>query len=168
MGICESCKKQPATFHLTNLTREGQKIEKHLCEQCAVNQGLVQIQKQPYVNEIVENFVKDAKGIASAIGNLVCENCGISYLEFRNQGLLGCADDYEVFKEVLGPLLERAQDGATHHTGKTPCSLDASSATGAARQEIRVLKRQLADAVAAEDYERAAELRDRIESLESA
>ena len=40
-------------------------------------------------------------------------------------------------------------------------------AVRSAQQEIRRLKRQLDEAVAAEDYERAAELRDSIRALEA-
>lgn len=163
MGLCESCKKEPATFHLTNLTRDGQKIEKHLCERCAIEQGLIQVQKPAFSHEVLESFVKATKGAAAAAAHLVCEHCGTSYLEFRNEGLLGCPKDYDVFRDLLVPLLERAHDGATHHTGKTPRSLGTPRIS---QQQIQQLKRQLADAVAAEDYERAAALRDRIATLE--
>lgn len=161
-GMCESCKKEAATFHLTNLTREGQKEEQHLCEGCAIEQGLIQVQKPAYAHDVLENFMKSAKGEAASMANAVCETCGISYLEFRNQGLLGCPDDYDVFREMLLPLLERAHE-ATHHTGKAPRSLGTGRTS---QQQIQQLKRKLADAVAAEDYERAAELRDRIDKLE--
>ena len=162
MGLCEHCKKAQATFHLTNISRDGEKIERHLCERCAVEEGLVQVHKPS--TELLENFIAAAKSASSESVNLICEECGISYVEFRNQGLLGCPKDYDTFKEVLSPLIERAHDGATHHTGKAPGSLGAARTT---QQEARRLSRQLAEAVAAEDYERAAELRDRIQTLES-
>lgn len=164
MGLCEHCKKAQATFHLTNITREGEKIERHLCERCAVEEGLVQVHKPNFNAEILENFIAAAKSASSADLDLVCEECGISYVEFRNQGLLGCPKDYDAFKEVLLPLIERAHDGETHHIGKSPASLGATRTT---QQEIRRLKRQLDEAVTAEDYERAAELRDRISALEA-
>jgi len=164
MGLCEHCKKAQATFHLTNISRDGEKIERHLCERCAVDEGLVQVHKPSFTAEILENFIATAKSVATESTNLVCEECGISYVEFRNQGLLGCPNDYEAFKEALSPLIERAHDGATHHAGKSPKSLGATRIT---QQEIRRLKRQLDEAIAAEDYERAAELRDRIRTLET-
>ena len=163
MGLCERCKKTQATFHLTNISREGEKLERHLCEHCAVEEGLVQVHKSSLHTEMLENFLASAKSPSSADTNLVCGECGISYVEFRNQGLLGCPNDYDAFKEVLQPLIERAHNGSKHHTGKTPKSLGLSRTT---QQETRRLKRQLSEAVAAEDYERAAELRDRISTLE--
>jgi protein arginine kinase activator len=165
MGLCERCKKAQATFHLTNIEPSGEKIERHLCERCAVEAGLLQLQKPAVnLNELIESFVGGGKESSSALSNLVCEECGISYVEFRNHGLLGCPRDYDAFKEPLGKLLERAHDGATHHAGKVPKSLGAARTT---QQDIHRLKRQLADAIAAEDYERAAELRDRIRELET-
>jgi protein arginine kinase activator len=164
VGLCERCKKSQATFHLHNISPDGDKSETHLCERCAIEEGLVQLHKPTASQDVVESFIKGAKGSAAAMKNLVCESCGISYLEFRNQGLLGCPKDYDVFRELLTPLLERAHDGATHHVGKAPRSLGRTRTT---QQEIRHLRRRLQEAVTAEDYERAAELRDRIQALET-
>lgn len=164
MGLCERCKKAQATFHLTNLEPTGAKVERHLCERCAAEEGLVPVNKPAVnINEILESFVAGGKAGAAALSNLACDECGISYVEFRNQGLLGCPKDYDVFREPLARLIERAHDGATHHVGKTPKS---TGARRAPQQDIRRLKRQLEDAVQGEDYERAAKLRDAIRELE--
>lgn len=166
MGLCERCRKAQATFHMTNIEPAGAKKERHLCERCAVEEGLMQVAKPGIdIKDMLEMFLPGAKGAAGNLSGLVCENCGISYVEFRNQGLLGCPDDYDVFEEPLKKLLERAHNGGTHHTGKSPKSLGAPRASVA---DLRRLKRELADAVAAEDYERAADLRDRIRTLEGA
>ena len=164
MGLCERCKKAKATFHLTNIERSGEKVERHLCDRCAGEEGLLQSPKTTIdLNEILENFIAGSKAGSADLSSLVCDECGISYIEFRNQGLLGCAKDYEIFKEQVGRLLERTHDGATHHTGKSPKS---AGTVHKPQQDIRRLKRQLDEAVTAEDYERAAELRDRIQELE--
>jgi protein arginine kinase activator len=164
MELCERCKKSQATFHMTNIDVSGMKQERHLCERCAIEEGLMQVAKQPVnINDLLESFLASGKAGASSLSNLVCEECGITYVEFRNHGLLGCPHDYDRFEEVLVKLLERAHDGATHHTGKAPKSLGAPRS---ALQDVRRLKRRLAEAVAAEDYERAAQLRDQIRQLE--
>lgn len=165
MGFCERCKKAQATFHLTQIEGNGEKIERHLCEQCALEEGLLQMQK-PTVNvqDVLESFVASAKDGPGPSSDLICGNCGMSYVEFRNQGLLGCPDDYDVFREALAPLIERAHDGANSHTGKTPQSLGQPRTT---QQDLRKLRRQLEDAIRAEDYERAAKLRDRLQELDS-
>lgn len=161
MGLCERCKKAQATYHLTNLDRSGGKSERHLCDRCAGEEGLLQTGKPSIdLHEILENFVSGSKG--ADLANLVCSECGISYVEFRNQGLLGCPADYEVFKEQLHRLLERTH-GATQHVGKSP---KAAGVANKPQHDIHRLKRQLDEAVAAEDYERAARIRDRIRELE--
>ena len=166
MGLCERCKKAKATFHLTNIERSGAKVERHLCDRCASEEGLLPTAKGTVdLNELLENFIASSKAGGADLSGLVCEQCGISYVEFRNQGLLGCANDYETFKEQIGRLLERTHDGGTQHAGKTPKSL---GTVRKPQHDIRRLKRQLEEAVAAEDYERAAELRDRIRELEKA
>jgi protein arginine kinase activator len=165
MGLCERCKKAQATFHLTNIEPGGEKVEHHLCDRCAAEEGLLQTAKAPVdLNQILESFIAGSKAGSAELGRLMCEECGISYVEFRNQGLLGCANDYKVFGEQIARLLERTHAGATHHTGKVPKSL--GTQVTKPQNDIRRLRRQLDDAVAAEDYERAAELRDRIRELE--
>jgi len=165
MGLCERCKKSQATFHLTNIDSAGNKSEHHLCEHCALEAGLVSVQK-PAVNitEILGSLVAGGKTAASTLSNLVCEKCGISYIEFRNRGLLGCANDYEVFHEPLTKLLMRIQDGASHHLGKAPKSQGAEHKPK--QQDLRLLRKRLSEAIKAEDYERAAELRDQIAELD--
>ncbi len=166
MGLCERCKKAQATFHLTNIDRSGSRSERHLCDRCAQEEGMLQQQKVSIdLNEVLETFIAGTKAGAADLSQLVCEQCGISYVEFRNQGLLGCPHDYDAFKEPLTRLLERTHGGATHHTGKAPKALGVSHKP---QEDIRRLKRQLDEAVAGEDYERAARLRDKIRELEGA
>jgi protein arginine kinase activator len=131
-----------------------------------MEEGLLQVQKPNVnVNDVLESFIESAHKTKGNLDELVCEQCGISYIEFRNHGLLGCAHDYDTFKDALGELIERAQDGNDHHVGKAPRS---TTKPKRPQQDLRRLKRQLNEAVAAEDYERAAELRDKIEKLEQA
>ncbi|RMF80347.1 MAG: hypothetical protein D6744_08350, partial [Planctomycetota bacterium] len=118
--LCDLCKKAKATLHLTDIRPDGQKIARHLCEPCAMEKGLLQLQKPSVTEEQLTAFVKIESGASAAVRGLVCEHCGISFVEFRNHGTLGCPHDYELFRDVLVPLLRRAHDGATHHTGKAP------------------------------------------------
>lgn len=163
MGLCERCKKATATFHITKIDPGGEKYERHLCERCSVEEGHIHVHKAPQVPETLEGFIS-MKVSVQQLGNLVCNECGLSYLEFRNQGPLGCPNDYDAFQDALAPLLERAHDGGTHHIGKAPRSAGAQRVAG---HELLQLRKQLEEAVAAEDYERAAGLRDRIRKLEA-
>ena len=92
-----------------------------------------------------------------------CEACGLTFAEFRKSGLMGCSACYKAFESQVGPLIERAHEGGTHHIGKIPRRAGAS----VERQErITLLRRQLSDAIEAEQYERAADLRDQIRRFE--
>src|SRR5690348_16570521 len=95
---CDNCNKT-ATVHLTEI-KGGKKIEKHLCEQCAAqNEGLPVKSHMP-INELLTNFVMAHSGPHKEAGT-GCENCGITWAEFRQNGLLGCAHDYQVFEKDL-------------------------------------------------------------------
>ncbi len=161
--LCQRCKKRPATVHLTDIVN-NEKLEKHLCDQCAQEANLTLKSHTP-INELLASFVMQQAG-AQELAELSCDECGLTFVEFRNNGLLGCPNDYDVFEEALIPLLERAHgEGATHHVGKTPKGQ--TQETGRRQRDLLHLRRELSEAVDREDYERAAELRDQIKVLES-
>ena len=74
-----------------------------------------------------------------------CPVCGITFLQFRKQGRLGCPHDYVFFEKELEPLLVSIHD-QTQHIGKVPkrCPHGADQQT----QLIR-LRREMKEAVAA-------------------
>jgi protein arginine kinase activator len=168
---CDNCNKT-ATVHLTEI-RNGKKIEKHLCEQCAAqSEGMPTLGKghQP-INELLTQFVMAHSGLQKEV-NLTCEHCGVTWGEFRQQGLFGCEHDYEVFEKDLSPLLQRAHEGASHHIGKVPVRAGATGAPPARSRrkfvDLAKLRKELQRAVEVEDYERAARLRDQIRQAEEA
>jgi protein arginine kinase activator len=161
---CDNCNKQ-ATVHLTEI-RNGKKIEKHLCEQCAAqNEGLPVKSGHTPINELLTNFVLAHSGLQKETGH-ACDSCGISWAEFRQSGLFGCANDYNVFEKDLTPLLQRAHEGATHHVGKVPTRRGGTGVPMKKQMDVAKLRKELAKAVEAEDYERAAKLRDQIKEAE--
>lgn len=94
-----------------------------------------------------------------------CPTCGMTLAEFKQRGRFGCANDYEVFAAHIDPLLERIHDVTPpQHKGRMPRGQADTRATDKAR-ELAALKDQLENAVLAEDYERAATLRDRIAGI---
>ena len=50
---------------------------------------------------------------------LTCEDCGLPYTEFQENGLLGCPACYRCFGEALDRLLQEIH-GCTRHGGKQP------------------------------------------------
>ena len=75
---------------------------------------------------------------------------------------MGCNRCYEVFREHLEPTLRRIH-GNTVHTGKLPKK---GAGKIKLQRQIEQLKSELQAAVVNEQYEKAAELRDRIKELE--
>lgn len=162
---CDKCER-PATYHAVEIVK-GQKIEKHLCDECAAEDGLGIKSAHAPINELLTNFVKATGGSvepAAALG-LTCQDCGLTFSEFRDKSLLGCPGCYVAFEAPLVGLLERAHESGDHHVGKVP-----RRGGGASEQrqlQITRIRKRLDDAVEAEDYELAAQLRDDLSDLEA-
>lgn len=156
---CDKCDR-PATVHMTEISGD-QKIEKHLCEECAASEGIT-IKANVPITQLLEDFVL-ATTAGTEVAELQCDVCGLTFGEFRHAGVLGCPQDYDAFAKALVPMLERAHQGASRHIGKVP--LRAGSDQVRLNTILR-LRGELKNAVAAEDYERAAELRDRIKEAQ--
>lgn len=153
---CDSC-EQEATVHEVTI-KGGKKVERHLCESCAREAGIAVQAAQP-ISELITKFVMAHSGVRAEPRAPVCSECGLTFAEFRQNGTLGCAGCYNAFEESLSTLIERAHEGATHHVGKTP-----KRAGGAIDRQKRIvaLRKQLSEAIEAEQYERAAALRDEL------
>jgi protein arginine kinase activator len=161
---CDHCDK-PAVVHEVTV-KNGVKSEVHLCHEHALEAGVAMPTHQP-INQLLTQFVISQSGKGKSKPKTrskrkTCRNCGMTFAKFRQNGTLGCSDCYTAFEEHLAPLIERAQNGATHHRGKTPLRAGAS----VDRQLlVQQLVKELDQAVAAEQYERAAQLRDRLRNF---
>lgn len=156
---CDHCDKA-ATIHLTEIV-DGEKIEKHLCEDCAVSEGITVKANVP-ISQLLESFILQSSSEDEEHPEQ-CDVCGTTFAEFRSQGLLGCPHDYDAFEKSLTPLLERAHEGASQHIGKVPHRANDDQKKQNAMLRLRA---ELKAAITAEDYERAAVLRDQIKELE--
>lgn len=163
---CQKCAK-PATFHITDIIEKGKHQEFHFCDEHA-RQHLTPpeetVETSP-IGELAKKLAVAAPGMSrepTAADKQVCPVCQITFLEFRNSGRLGCPYDYEVFRDELMPLLESIH-GETRHSGKVP-----KRAPRNTQQQTTLiqLRNELKRAVAAEDYEAAAKLRDKIKDIE--
>jgi protein arginine kinase activator len=156
---CQKC-HNAATLHITEVLGDEQFEELHLCEQCA-NKYLYEPQQKGQGAKMASEQGGETDE-SSLFNQRECPSCGIKFVEFRNTGRLGCPHDYEEFREELSPLLENIH-GETKHCGKTPRRLPQSKQT---QSELIQLRNRLKQAVTKEDYEAAAQLRDRIRQLE--
>lgn len=162
---CQKCAK-PATFHITDIER-GKPREYHYCDEHA-RQHLTPVeeaQEPAPMSELAQKLIAKGTGgsrESSPADRQACPICQITFLEFRNSGRLGCPYDYEVFRDELMPLLENIHD-ETRHSGKVPKRAPRNSQQ---QTTLIQLRNDLKRAVAAEDYETAAHVRDKIKSIE--
>lgn len=165
MMQCQICNKNDATIHLTEIA-DGIRTEMHICEQCAAQQDIT-VKSHIPINELLSNLLAVAPSDEELSGppeqKVACPNCGFTLSQFRKEGVLGCPHDYEVFEKSLRPLIEKAHDGRTNHTGKIPSTTPSDTKK---QMELLKLRRQLDTAVQCEDYELAARLRDEIKQSE--
>jgi protein arginine kinase activator len=96
--------------------------------------------------------------------SLKCSKCGMDYNDFLKASRVGCAQCYQAFKPKLDPIIKRLHGNAEHH-GKVPVRVSSNLDVS---KEIEKLKNMLNEAVANEEYEDAAKLRDKIRNLEGA
>jgi protein arginine kinase activator len=92
-----------------------------------------------------------------------CTRCGATFQDFRETGRLGCSDCYRTFEPALRDLLRRLH-GSTHHLGERYAERE--PAADVAREQAAELREQLRLAVETENFELAAELRDRLRVVE--
>lgn len=169
---CEVC-GQEATVHVTAISG-GKREDHYFCETCAKERGEFNLFTP--TQQALESWIAGLTGMVAASPQGMgqgpmertqdprCPTCGMTFSQFARTGLLGCPDCYQALREPLMPVVRRMQ-GANPHTGKVP-----HSAGGEARRmaELRKLRETLAQAVAREQYEEAARLRDEIRRLDGA
>ena len=164
--LCENCKKRAANVHLTEIV-QNQKHEIHLCEECAQAKGVAikthieGLEIPEFFGQLARSQTPSAAGSESE-GQPRCEVCGLTFEAFRNIGKFGCPNDFVSFRKGLLGLLDRIH-GSTQHRGKVPSR---TTDRIAQQKELMQLRAELKQAVASEEYERAAELRDRVHTLE--
>ena len=167
--FCDECKKRSANVHITKIINND-KAELNLCEVCAkkyqqelglgfsfdsnffFHKFLAGLLEADCVNANAEQLTKDLK----------CEKCNTDYDRFQHSGRLGCARCYDIFVNRLNKLLKRVH-GSNKHGGKFPKRSGSDLRT---KQEIKSLRHKLQSLVSAEEFEKAAEVRDEIRKLE--
>jgi protein arginine kinase activator len=159
---CQIC-DNPASVHLSEVVNK-KKRELHLCEKCARERNLIpeppgpQLDLKALLNLLMNHPFSQAGSPGEATephSGFACEICGLTLAEFKAEGRLGCQHDYEALRVALEPLLERIHRSVAH-VGKAPRDV-----------RVREWRKQMQKAVAAEDYEEAARLRDLIRRAES-
>jgi len=95
--------------------------------------------------------------------DITCRGCGLPFATYRESLFLGCAECYDSFGEhLLGDL--RKLHGSTRHRGRVPKRFQSRITI---LQDIHQIRKQMEEAIQQENFELAAQLRDKIKSLEN-
>ena len=159
--LCDHCGERDASVHLTTIV-DNEVRQQHLCEKCAAERGVettVSVPKHPlsvFLQEVQQQAVPSTEA-----GK--CTFCGATMSDFRSTGRWGCAQCYTAFEPSMRELLRRVH-GHMKHGGRSyepPApALDEKSTI------LGELKERLRRAIESEQFEVAADLRDKIKVME--
>ena len=164
---CDHCGERPAAIHLTQIVNNSV-TTLHLCEVCAAEKGVqtgATVAKFP-LSDFLASMGKGAAGkLPAAADESPCAFCGATLKDFRETGRLGCPHCYASFEPHLRDLLRRLH-GSSQHVGEVYLPPHVAREEPAPPDRLGDLRDQLRRAVEAENFELAAELRDRIRVLD--
>lgn len=159
MKCCQPDCENEATVHLTEMANDQMK-KIDLCEKCAEEKGALDPKGFALADLLLG--LGASSEMEQVSEKLECPNCGFSHTDFKKSGRLGCSACYATFAEPLEGVLKQMHKG-TQHVGKAPKALRARLDFSKQRDK---LSEQLVRAIETEDYEKAAQLRDRLKELE--
>ena len=160
---CEQCGLEKAVVRLTQIENHETSTY-HLCEKCAAAKGVDSAQAHPTfpLTGFLAQLGDEPEEAHATDRTTQCSFCGLTFVDFREVGRLGCPHCYETFESYLRGLLRRVH-GGTQHVGKVYLPPDPTASD--VHKRLDVLRRKLERAVRGEDFERAAILRDEIHDL---
>lgn len=158
--LCQLCKKREATVHFTRIINQ-QKVEMYVCEQCARENSELKVNIHKLLSGIM-GIGTPADIEEAPFTTLKCESCGLTIEEFNKTGLLGCAKCYDAFGDSIKTMLKRIHGNVKHH-GKVPKKISGKIKDA---YNLRSLKEELQKCIDKEEYEKAAQIRDKIKVLE--
>ncbi|MBQ7217935.1 MAG: UvrB/UvrC motif-containing protein [Ruminococcus sp.] len=166
--LCQHCQKNEATTHVKTMIN-GDYAEYRLCAECAHELGY---------DNMFPDFTTDFGGLLGSFlsaalparsGATHCKLCGSTMNDIKKTGKVGCSECYETFFSELMPTI-RSIHGNTDHIGKRPV-IEYEKVDDDVKKEqgesLDDLKAQLKQAIEDENFERAAELRDKIKEMEA-
>lgn len=168
--LCQSCKTKQANTHIKTIVN-GELTEMNLCSECAAKMGYGNVFDQFFdIGSLMSGFMGESVGKALAPERR-CPNCGITFAQISKGGRVGCAKCYDFFYDRLLPSIKRIH-GNTLHTGKRLRKPQLHSGENSSEKteipnEISRLSQQLQAAVKNQEFEQAAQLRDKINELKA-
>ncbi|WP_377887120.1 UvrB/UvrC motif-containing protein [Alkalihalobacillus sp. R86527] len=167
---CQECGERPATLHFTKIVN-GQKTEFHICEMCAKEKGDVEPGTNHFsIHNLLSGLLNFETPINESSSHPIynkerqsCPKCGLTYQQFTQVGRFGCSECYNTFSENLDPIFKKVHGGNSVHSGKLPKRAGAAIEI---ERKVQNLRSKMQEYIQQEEFEKAAETRDLIRSLE--
>lgn len=163
---CEKCNEREANFFYT-ATINGDTTQRHLCSECAAEEGLDKVFRQQR-----DDVFSDFFGRRSLFDSFFADPFSLMDGFFPRRSLFG-----SLLPTMTLPRLRVAPPEQAKAEAAAPAEQAAQEETEKAipqdageeirmLRELNALKHQLREAVYTEDFEKAIELRDKIRELE--
>lgn len=159
---CDSCGEKEATVFLTQIV-DGKMHKVNLCEPCSKAKGVNDPTGFALADVLLGLGSEKSLDIPGAV-KTKCPVCGFTQADLKKTGRLGCSECYDTFASPLEPMLRGMHKGL-QHVGKVPARLASKRESEAL---VDSLRSDLEEAIATEQFEKAAQLRDRIRQIETA
>ncbi len=154
---CRSCGAPRADVKV-HLSAGSEAQEIHLCKSCASELGISSRDAAYTPGELYSVLLRGTAVGDDTESRLLCPGCMRSYDDLRRTGRAGCPECYEVFERQIAGLLSRLIPEPAHQ-GRIPRRLAPYKSIFFDKPRIQG---ELDAALAEEDYEEAAFLRDRL------
>jgi protein arginine kinase activator len=160
---CECCHETEATIHLTQVI-DGDVKKLNLCQECAQKNG-IDLNSPISITDVLLGLgsqvgMKKGPSMMSEL-DLSCSQCQMTRAEFKTNARLGCPECYNAVMGELNALMQ-AMHHSRQHVGKIPARQGVEARITA---QIASLQKDIETAIAKEEYEVAANLRDKIRAL---
>ena len=165
--LCDNCKKREATVRYEE-NINGDKRKVNLCNTCSQKLGLFNTN---FMDNMLMSFFDEPLSIGyEKVKEEKSQKCGYTFSDYANTGLLGCPECYSTFELNLEPILRKLH-GKSYHIKEENIKVNKENMKNKEVKdnrkvsEVEKLKQELNIAISKEEYEKAAEIRDKIKDL---
>lgn len=154
--VCQLCLKKAAQFHIPRIIN-NEILHVHLCKDCAQKKSSHDISNglDDKLHFLLEGLLQSKETKKGSAHELKCDVCKTTLKELLKDKILGCPQCYEVFSGIIAK-----------ETKKTGTIYTRQIVSEEHVKHVDRLKKELKKAVEIEDFEQAAELRDKIQNIE--
>lgn len=190
--ICAYCKRDNAEYHFFTI-RSNEIVMVHVCRSCKQEINLEEKTRElgNNLDYLLDSLLHPPDPLDQQGLELSCDRCGTTLKEFKRTNFLGCANCYDVFANSIecvyleeygrlderrvGGIIPKAEEkisGDKEAGEKKPKKSDERKFSGRAEKgshdkTLAMMMRDLKEAVRLENFEKAAEIRDRIRSFKN-